>query len=62
MLELRIDPEEEELDILDFSLPDGVTVPDVGYVSGLDKDPPAGGLLRVAENLAKEPPPPQYLH
>ena len=45
-----------------FFRPDGIGVPDVGYVSRLDDDPPAGGLLSVAENLAREQAPPPYLH
>ena len=45
-----------------FFRPDGIAVPEVGYVSRMDEDPPAGGLLSVAESLVKEPPPPCYLH
>ena len=50
------------LDRWTFFRPDGIAVPEVGYISGMDEDPPAGGLLRVAETFAKEPPPPKYLH
>jgi hypothetical protein len=45
-----------------FIRPDGIAVPEVGYFSRLDDDPPAGGLLSVAENLVREPAPPIYLH
>jgi hypothetical protein len=45
-----------------FFRPDGIAVPEVGYVSRLDDNPPAGGLLSVAENLVSEPAPPHYLH
>jgi hypothetical protein len=45
-----------------FFRPDGIGVPGVGYVSRLDDNPPAGGLLSVAENLAREPAPPPYWH
>jgi len=45
-----------------FKRPDGIGVPAVGYVSGLYENPPAGGLLSVAENSTREPPAPVYLH
>ncbi len=53
-----------------FFRPDGIAVPNLGYRSqdmidediGAEVDPPRGGLLSVAENFAKEPPPPEYLH
>jgi hypothetical protein len=45
-----------------FFRPDGIAVPEVGYVSRLDEDAPAGALSSVAESFVKEPPPPQYLH
>jgi len=49
-----------------FFRPDGIAVPDVGYVARPDRNPPAGGLLSVAETIATnrvgEPPPPVYLH
>ena len=45
-----------------FVKPDGVTVPDNGYVSRLEKEAPAGGLLSVAENSVSERSPPAYLH
>jgi hypothetical protein len=50
------------LDNWAFFRPDGIAVPDVGYVSSLGENPPAGGLLSAVENAVKEPPPPQYLH
>ena len=56
----RID--KDFLDRWTFYRPDGIAVPEVGYVSGSDENPPAGGLLSVAENLVGEPPPPQYFH
>jgi hypothetical protein len=45
-----------------FFRPDGIAVPDVGYVSRLGENAPAGGLLSMVESSVKEPPPPQYLH
>lgn len=45
-----------------FMKPDGVAVPECGYVSRLQEDPPAGGLLSVVENSVSERPPPVYLH
>ena len=45
-----------------FKRPDGIAVPNAGIVSRLYENPPAGGLLGVAENMAKERPPPSYLH
>jgi hypothetical protein len=45
-----------------FVRPDGIAVPECGYVSRPNENPPAGGLLSVAENTTKEPPPPRYLH
>ena len=45
-----------------FVKPDGVAVPNNGYVSRLTENPPAGGLLSVTENMVKERPPPVYLH
>ena len=50
------------LDRWAFCRPDGIAVPEVGYVSRLAENPPAGGLLSVAETLVREPPSPQYLH
>ena len=50
------------LDKWAFIRPDGIAIPDVGYVSRLDEDPPAGGLLSVAASYVQEPPPPRYLH
>jgi len=45
-----------------FVRPDGLAIPEVGYVSGLVENPPAGGLLSVAEKTVSERPPPLYLH
>ncbi len=45
-----------------FFRPDGIAVPEVGYVSRVDEYPPAGGLLSVAQKMVSEPPSPQYLH
>jgi len=45
-----------------FQRPDGVAVPECGYLSDSYENPPAGGLLSVAENTVSEPPPPAYLH
>jgi hypothetical protein len=50
------------LDNWAFFRPDGIAVPEVGYVSRLGENPPAGGLLSVAESSVKEPLPPPYLH
>ena len=50
------------LDNWAFFRPDGIAVPEVGYVSGLDDNPPAGGLLSAAESFVKEPAAPPYLH
>lgn len=54
-----------EKDFLDrwyFLRPDGIAVPNSGYVSNPYENPPAGGLLSVAESTAREPAPPGYLH
>ncbi len=66
-----------EKDFLDrwyFRRPDGIAVPECGYVpqdmmdtetveiSNPYDNPPAGGLLSVAERVLKEPRPPIYLH
>jgi hypothetical protein len=57
-----------------FYRPDNVAVPTIGYrtqdmvdadrggVAGVDYDPPAGGLLSIAEKYALEPAPPSYRH
>jgi hypothetical protein len=57
-----------------FYRPDGIAVPDAGYhsrdwldnetgeVSTAYDNPPAGGLLSVAERSVREPPPPVYVH
>jgi len=45
-----------------FVKPDGVAVPGCGYVYGAVQNPPAGGLLSMAEKTAREPSPPRYFH
>jgi hypothetical protein len=45
-----------------FVRPDGIAVPEVGYVSRSYENPPAGGLLKVAEHDVAEPSSPFYLH
>ncbi len=57
-----------------FVRPDGIAVPESGYVtqditdtgtgevSNLYENPPEGGLLSVMEKTLGEPPPPRYLH
>jgi len=45
-----------------FLRPDGIAVPECGYVSRPYENPPRGGLLNVAEKAALEPPAPVYLH
>ena len=57
-----------------FKRPDGRAVPACGYhardmmdddveeISELFNNPPAGGLLGVADNFLSEPPPPAYWH
>ena len=45
-----------------FARPDGIAVPECGYVSMMDENPPAGGLLSAAENCVSEPAAPIYLH
>jgi hypothetical protein len=45
-----------------FVRPDGIAVPECGYVSRAYEDPPAGGLLSVAEKRVSEPLAPSYLH
>jgi hypothetical protein len=45
-----------------FKRPDGIAVPQTGFISRLYENPPAGGLLSVAENIVRERPPPVYLH
>ncbi len=42
--------------------PDGIAVPDCGYVSRAYENPPRGGLLSVAENSVAEPPGAVYWH
>ena len=54
--------EKDYLDNWVFMRPDGIAVPDIGYVARPYDDPPRGGLLSVAEKCVKEPPPPVYLH
>jgi hypothetical protein len=45
-----------------FVKPDGIAVPENGYLSNLDEDTPAGGLLSNAENIVSEQSPPCYFH
>ena len=54
-----------------FLRPDGVAVPECGYNPAdmiddadpdVDTNPPAGGLLSMAEKVVSEPPAPVYLH
>ena len=45
-----------------FARPDGIAVPQVGYVSRMDEYPPARGLLNMVEKQVMEPPAPLYLH
>ena len=45
-----------------FFRPDGIAVPEAGYVSRVDENPPAGRVLSVAESSVREPPSPHYLH
>ena len=45
-----------------FVRPNGIAVPTVGYVSRPYENPPAGGLMSLAEERVSEPPAPVYLH
>jgi hypothetical protein len=45
-----------------FVKPDGVAVPENGYVPRLNQNPPAGGLLGGRKNIVSEPDPSRYLH
>ncbi len=54
--------EKDYLDHWVFLRPDGIAVPDIGYIAKPYEDPPRGELLNVAETRIKEPPPPHYLH
>ena len=45
-----------------FRRPDGIAVPEVGYLSRVYDNPPAGGFLSVTKNSVREPPAPVYLH
>ena len=45
-----------------FARPDGIAVPQCGYVSRMDENPPAGGLLSAVDNCVSEPAAPVYLH
>ena len=45
-----------------FMRPDGIAVPECGYVSRPYENPLRGGYLSVAEKSVSEPPPPVYLH
>ena len=54
-----------EKDFLDnwcFVRPDGLGIPDSGYISGAYKNATAVALLSVAENSVSERPPPGYWH
>ncbi len=50
------------LDNWAFVRPDGIGVPEVGYVNGSEPHAPAGAFLSVPENSVGEGPPPHYLH
>lgn len=54
--------EKDYLDNWVFIRPDGIAVPDIGYVAKPYDDPPRGGLMSVAERTIEEPPPPAYWH
>ena len=45
-----------------FMRPDGIAVPECGYVSRPYENPPRGGYLSLAEKSVSELPPPVYLH
>jgi len=45
-----------------FARPNGIAVPNGGYVSRPYEIPPAGGMLGAAEKTVAEPPAPIYLH
>ena len=49
-----------------FFRPDGIGVPEVGYVGGneigSEADAPAGGFSTLSENSVRERPPPPYFH
>lgn len=45
-----------------FVRPDGIAISECGYVPSAHENPPAGGLLSIAENMVQELSPPQYLH
>ena len=54
--------EKDYLDNWVFIRPDGIAVPDIGYVAKPYDDPPRGGLRRVAEKSIEEPSAPAYWH
>ncbi|MDJ0749908.1 MAG: DUF222 domain-containing protein [Woeseiaceae bacterium] len=54
--------EKDYLDNWVFIRPDGIAVPDIGYIAKPYDDPPRGGLARIADKMVKEPPPPAYWH
>ncbi len=54
--------EKDYLDNWVFLRPDGIAVPDIGYVAKPYDAPPRGGWLNAAENRIEEPPAPAYLH
>jgi len=45
-----------------FRRPDGIAVPECGFVSSTYENPPAGGLLSALEKRVSEPTAPLYLH
>ena len=45
-----------------FVRPDGIAVPEIGYVARPHDNPPAGGLLRVVEGQVSKSPPPVCRH
>ena len=54
--------EKDYLDSWVFLRPDGIAVPDIGYIVKPYDNPPRGGLSCAAEKAVEEPPPPVYLH
>jgi hypothetical protein len=45
-----------------FQRPDGIAIPDCGYISRPYNNPPRGGFLSALEKTVSEPPAPVYLH
>ena len=54
--------EKDFQDVWYFVRPDGIGVPQLGYVPRVDGNPPAGGLLSMVGNQVSEPPVPVYWH